>query len=785
MRRPDIATVVKFDATRGWIIVGAVLLFLAALTARFASYQTRQSEAIFRATIANDLVSVATIIAEDLRRGESVAATDAVAQWATGKPEILSVRVTGADGYPIASFSHGDSRARVLTLAMTLPLSGRGVAHIALAKDLSPLDAAQNRLYIEIAALYLLVALFTALLMRALLPYRREVLLLRHQFEVSSSLEKQHDNDLRRNAQLAALVRHSREFVGIATLDGRGDFINEVGRKLVGMDPHVRVDTMTISDFVHAEEHQRLVQEILPALHTRGRWSGELNFRRFSDGAAIPMLVEAFHINDGLGNPQWLATVCLDITENKRLERAQRVSATHLATIIATEPDCVKLVGRDGRLLEMNAAGLTMLEAKSLDEACAYGLMNFICPEYRSDFAALHRRVIAGERGEMDFEVVGLDGARRWLHTSAAPMWDETRAETVLLGITSDITARKALEISVMAQAARNQLFLRTASDGVHIQNAAGKLIEVSESFCAMLGYKREELIGKEPSYWEARHATQDLRAAFSVLKSGNLKRFHTLHRRKDGSVFPVEVNTEHFDIAGAHYVYCAARDMSEQRRLEHALLNAMSTERQKLGRDMHDGLGQELSGISMLAATLVVSLNKAGRPEAGALQALAKLAGQAVENCRAIAHGLSPVVFADGGLVGLLHELVNLQRSSFGIDAQCSVFKEAPLRLESEAIEHLYRIAQEAITNARRHGQAKVIRIALEILPTTVRLEILDDGIGLQSSTVAPTGMGLKIMQVRAAIAGANLSIGSGDHGGTRVRCDCPQPSMSISAAG
>ncbi|MGP0054331.1 MAG: PAS domain S-box protein [Steroidobacteraceae bacterium] len=609
---------------------------------------------------------------------------------------------------------------------------------------------------------------------------RRETRLLREEIERNRALEQQRVTAERRNAQLAALVRHSQEFIGISTLDGRGDFINDVGRELVGIGPEESAGRYAIADFVHAREHERFAREVMPTVLASGRWSGELDFRRIDDGIAIPMLVTAFRIDDVDGRPLWIANVGRDVTERKRTAERLRTSELRLRTIIETEPDCVKIVSGQGTLLEMNASGLAMLEAKSVDEVNARGLINFICPEYRSPFLDLHQRVMEGERGELDFEVVGLQGTRRWLHTFSAPMWDDTLAETVLLGITSDITERRRLETKLVSEATRNRLFLRTASDGVHILNSTGHIVDVSESFCKMLGYEREEVIGMYPSQWDAQLTSEEVHATFAALKNGELKRFNTLHRRKDGSTFPVEIHTERFDIEGEIYEYCSSRDMTDQRRLERALLEATSNEQHKLGRDVHDGLGQELAGISMIASAIATSLSKAGRPEATELANLANLARNAVANCRAIAHGLSPVAFADSDLVEVLQEMVALQQRSFDINARCEIIQAAPLRLAPETIENLYRISQEAVTNSRRHGRAKSIQVKLDIQPATVRLEVQDDGVGLGSSPEKSTGMGLKIMQVRAAIIGGRLSIGPGKYGGTLMSCECPQPARN-----
>jgi diguanylate cyclase (GGDEF)-like protein/PAS domain S-box-containing protein len=132
--------------------------------------------------------------------------------------------------------------------------------------------------------------------------------------------------------------------------------------------------------------------------------------------------------------------------QHKRIENALIESERRLRTIIETEPECVKVVGPLGHLLEMNAAGLAMLEADSLGEAQQYTLIDYILPQYHDAFRALHKRVILGESGTLEFEVRGLRGTRRWLETHAAPMRDTTDKVVSLLGITRDITARKQAE---------------------------------------------------------------------------------------------------------------------------------------------------------------------------------------------------------------------------------------------------------------------------------------------------------------------------------------------------
>jgi PAS domain S-box-containing protein len=119
-------------------------------------------------------------------------------------------------------------------------------------------------------------------------------------------------------------------------------------------------------------------------------------------------------------------------------------SETHLRTIIQNEPECIKIVDAQGRLTQMNPAGLLMIEADSLEQVAGRPVLNVIAPEYRAAFAALHQRVLGGESVQMDFEVLGIKGGRRWLETHAVPMVEQ--GVTVHLAVTRDITARKHAE---------------------------------------------------------------------------------------------------------------------------------------------------------------------------------------------------------------------------------------------------------------------------------------------------------------------------------------------------
>ena len=200
------------------------------------------------------------------------------------------------------------------------------------------------------------------------------------------------------------------------------------------------------------------------------------------DGAAQNLLVEmamdiSFAMDRFVGE-----------RERKQAIEDLRISDLRLRTIIETEPECVKVVDRDGVLVEMNSAGLAMLEADSIESARRHHLIDYLPPEHHTAFMALHQRVMSGESGTLEFELVGLKGTRRWLETHAAPMRDAQGAVVSLLGITRDVTERKRAESRIQYLANHDALTglpnRNLLAD--HVQYAIGLMRHGNESLCVM-----------------------------------------------------------------------------------------------------------------------------------------------------------------------------------------------------------------------------------------------------------------------------------------------------------
>jgi len=467
---------------------------------------------------------------------------------------------------------------------------------------------------------------------------------------------------------------------------------------------------------------------------------------------------------------------CLLSHQIRSASRALRESEQRLRGLYEAPHIGIALTDMNGRYIQFNDAfrkicGYSDEELKALDYWA-------LTPDkYReAEEQQLADLLTTGHYGPYEKEYIRKDGHRVPLQLNGALLKGPDGANYIW-SIVEDITERKALERQLATESARNRLFLRTASDGVHILNCQGRIVEASDTFCMMLGYTRDEVIGMRPSQWDARFPADDAERTLGNLMAGGMRRFETLFRRKNGSTFEVEILADGFALDNEAYVFCSARDITEQRRLEKAVLEATDREQRRLGHDLHDGLGQELTGISILASAAAAAERKAARPGADAIAQIAELTGHAISSCRSIARGLSPLGYTNGNLIEALQEMVNVQRETFGADTRFETILGGELKLPADACDHLYRIAQESVTNARRHAHATLIQVTLDISPSIVRLEILDNGDGYVPPPADAPGIGLRIMRYRARMMGAQFSIGAGDHGGTAVACETPQP--------
>ena len=259
--------------------------------------------------------------------------------------------------------------------------------------------------------------------------------------------------------------------------------------------------------------------------------------------------------------------------ERKQTETALHRSKQHLKSIIETSPECIKLVAGDGTLLQMNAAGLAMIEADRAEDVIGHCVYPLVAPEHREAFRTLNESVCQGAKGSLEFELVGLRGTRRWMDTHAVPLRNPADGRVVQLAITRDITERKRAE----DQLRELHLALANAMPGISILNAEGRYEYVNDAYARMLGYESSELIGTGWAPTVAPDYRDVAVEAYQRMLSEGKGEFEVLAVRKDGSSFFKQVlmikrTAKDGTVLGHH---CFMRDITERKQLEEAAARA------------------------------------------------------------------------------------------------------------------------------------------------------------------------------------------------------------------
>jgi PAS domain S-box-containing protein len=489
----------------------------------------------------------------------------------------------------------------------------------------------------------------------------------------------------------------------------------------------------------------------------------------FRSTAEVPGLVALWsYVSAMIGTTLILTTL---LAEQQRVER--QYGARLRATLDGLQA-MVCLVSADARIVEVNRAMLR-IASRTRDEIIGRLLYETYAVTYSAEVQARARDALAqAMKGNVVCydEVLRLAGAR-WIgvEVTLVPLHDSGGAVSQVVVSLLDITARKQLEARILAENKRSRLLLRNAGDGVHILDENGRLVEVSDSFCAQLGYSHEEIIGRYPESWVAHYSPERIASVISRAINGESLRFETAHRRKDGSLLDVEISCHAFEISGANYFFCAARDLTEIRHLQKEVIGAAAREQNRLAQELHDGLGQELAGGSLLALAFATRAQRQGSEHTAAFQELADIMSRSIGTARSIIHGLSPLTSVEGDLVAGLTSLAS-QSAAGRARVRVEIDTNESLEMSVEDRSHLFRIAQEAIQNAQKYAAASRIDVQLTSNASEIRLVICDDGVGIADRPIRGRGHGMHTMRYRAAAIGGRLSIDRGVGGGTVVMC-------------
>ncbi len=464
----------------------------------------------------------------------------------------------------------------------------------------------------------------------------------------------------------------------------------------------------------------------------------------------------------------------VDITQLRLAEAARLEKEARLSVILQTAVEGIITVDEQGIIESFNLAA-EKLFGYSADEAVGQNVSLLMPSPHREQ----HDRYIANYRrtGEPRFIGYGREVSGRRKDGRVFPLEVSINdvsvaGRRIFTGFVRDITRRKEAEALLQESEQRYRTLVEASPDAVLVLKR-GRIDFINQQGVRLLGvHSAADALGRSPFAFFARERHEVLRRNVVGLErgAGESPLVEEELIRHDGSRRWVSLLAAMFTEHGENAVQFILRDITERKKLEAEILEISEREQRRFGQDLHDGLGQRLTGLEMLSHGLAEDLAKKAPAFARQARRLNRELRATVTDARLISHGLAPVPLSGDGLMRGLRELVASTSRLPGV--KCRFGCESPVYVDDPAVAtHLYRIAQEAVSNALKHGRAKYVKITLKERVVGLELSVQNDGRALLVRPKA-RGMGLNMMRYRAETIGASLVVEPAQPKGVKVTC-------------
>jgi PAS domain S-box-containing protein len=389
---------------------------------------------------------------------------------------------------------------------------------------------------------------------------------------------------------------------------------------------------------------------------------------------------------------------------------------------------------------------------------------------------------LSGKPLRSSYRVMARDERVVWFHCDARMVRRSDGQPWFIHGVAFDISDLKDTERALQRERNFVSGILDTVGALVTVLDQDGRIVRFNRACELTTGYGFDEVRGKR--IWEFFLLPEEVTRARAVIEQLGTDllpqdyRSHWVTRYGASRLIAWSSSLLPDREGKPQYIIATGIDITEREQLERALLNISAREQRRIGQDLHDGLGQHLTGIAFMAKVHEEKLAKNNMRDAADAAKIVRLVNEAVNKTRELARGLLPVMSDAQGLMSALQLWAGEVEDIFGVS--CKFECETAVLIDDNAIAtHLYHIAQEAVNNALKHGRARNIVLRLSAENGYGTLLVADDGEGISEDRTNTQGMGLHIMGYRSAMIGGRLEISRNMMRGTSVSCVFPmQPS-------
>jgi len=632
-------------------------------------------------------------------------------------------------------------------------------------------------------------------------------------------------------ALLAAIVDSSDDAIVSKNLDGIITSWNRSAERIFGYTAEEAIGRpiTLIIPAGRQEEETHIIQRI-----RRGERVDHFHTVRVrKDGSLLDVSLTISPVRDSSGKVIGASKVARDITGQIRAERSLRESEERFRAIFETTPECVKLVAADGTVLHMNSQGLRMAGANSAEQVLGKSVYSLVAPEHREVFKAFSERVCAGEKGSLEFDIVGLQGARLHMESHAAPLKNPD-GSVASLAVTRDVTARKQAEerernmtAETVAANAKFKAVFEQTTQFAGIADLNGTLLDVNRLCLEACGYSAEEVLGKpfwETAWWRNFPESQKkIREATPLVAQGFAYRENLHYSWSDGTERLVEfafypiidekgqvlflhptgvditdvkrTEEKYRHLAGSLELEVKNRTVElEDRNAEvlrqarllqefsQRLLHAQDEERRHIARELHDSAGQTLTVLGMSLAALVHKAARSAPDLALEAEKAQEWTQQLHREIRTMSYLLHPPLLDETGLPSALDWYVQGLRERSELKLTLDIDRDFG-RLPGDLELVVFRLVQESLTNIHRHSESKSAHIAIKRNKRGVKVDVRDQGKGISRQKLAEIeseggGVGIRGMRERVRQCEGEMKIESSGRG-TRILVEIPVPNV------
>lgn len=414
------------------------------------------------------------------------------------------------------------------------------------------------------------------------------------------------------------------------------------------------------------------------------------------------------------------------------------------------------------------------------EEVLGQDLLSFIHPEDEPPVRRRLKELDAGaQEDRREVRILNKAGEGRWVEAQSRTIEFEGKRAYLVAAI--ETTERHRAAEALRESEEHLRLVVQNMPVMMDAFDAVGNIIVWNGECERVTGYSSDEIVGNPQSLeWLYPDETYRRRVCeMMAADSADFRDWEWQITCKDGSLRTISwFNiSSRFPIPG-WASWAVGMDVTDRKRLEKQVLEISAREQIRIGQDLHDRLGQHLTGIGFKGQLLAQELAERNLPEADTAAMIVELVSEAITQTRNLARGLYPVQIEADGLMTALHELAAQVEHVY--DVACRFVCEEPVLVyDNAAATHLYRIAQEAANNAVKHGKPTAVEIGLAPEGETVLLTIRDDGLGITPGAELNEGLGLSIMGYRARMLDGSLAVAPRPEGGTLVTCSFPMSSV------